>query len=300
MRRLIWILTSAAALAAPPSLLRVPMSASGAPVTARELKASVDGAAARVAAVRAPGDDLILMLALDLTGDLTLADLARSALAESLSTLPARTWISVLRAQDGLQVLLDPTQDRTRAAETIRAYPASGKAGLLDTVAAAARVADAVLTRANVRVAVLYVTDSNVYNYREDFTNPVINSSDSRDLSRYFPEGLVQDKISKLETALAATQPPLFIVHLDYRSDRLNEAYQSGLMKLTASTGGSAAFCRSATDIDSSIARTLETIGALYSVTLELPQRTGRMIQVQLEAGDRPLNYRNRYLLEKR
>ena len=46
-----------------------------------------------------------------------------------------------------------------------------------------------------VRSAVLYITDSNIYNYREDYTNPVINYSDRGDLSRRFPEGLVREQV---------------------------------------------------------------------------------------------------------
>ena len=306
MRRLAFILIAVTALAAPPAArnarawIRVPMSASGAPMAARDLKASIDGVAARVAALRAPGDDMILMLVLDLTGDLSLADLARQALTEGLQTLPPKTWISVLRAQDGLQVLLDPTPDRAKVAGTISACAVSGKAGLLDSIDTAARLSDAILARANVRLALLYVTDSNIYNYREDFTNPVINSSDSRDMSRHFPEGLVKDKISKLDASLAARQSPVFIVHLEYRGDRLNEAYQSGLMQLSAATGGAAVFCRSATDVGTAIAKALETIGSLYSVTVDLPRRAGKNIQVQLEAGDRPLSYRSRFSLAEK
>jgi hypothetical protein len=306
MRLLASILIGVTALAAPPAArnartwIRVPMAASGAPVAARELKASVGGVQARVAAVRAPGDDMILMLVLDITGDLSLADLARQALTEGIQTLPPKTWISVMRAQDGLQVLLDPTEDRAKVAETIRAYAVSGKAGLLDTIDTAARLSDAILARANVRLALVYVTDSNVYNYREDFTNPVINSSDSRDMSRHFPEGLVKDKISKLDASLGARQSPVFVIHLDYRGDRLNEAYQSGLMQLAATTGGAAVFCRSATDVGSTIGKALETIGSLYSVTVDLPRRAGKNIQVQLEAGGRQLSYRSRFSLEER
>jgi hypothetical protein len=296
---------AAAALAAPPAkntraTIRVPLLAGGAPVPAGDLKVAVDGVQARVTAVRAPGEELILMLVLDITGDLTLADLARQALSEGIQALPPKTWVSVLRAQNGLQVLVDPTEDRGRVAEAIRAYTVSGKAGLLDTVATAARLADAVLTRANVRLALLYVTDSNVYNYREDFTNPVINSSDSRDMSRYFPEGLVKDKISKLDTGLVASQAPLFIVHLDYRSDRLNEAYQSGLMRLADTTGGLASFCRSTTEIAPAVAKVLDSVNSLHFVTVELPRSAGRNIQVQVEAAERQLSYRSRFTLKGR
>jgi hypothetical protein len=306
MRAAAALVAVAAAMAAPPApkggspSIRVPLVAAGAPVAAGELKAAVDGTEARVASVRTPGDEMILTVVLDLTGDLTLASVARQALTEGIQPLPPKTWISVMRANDGLRVLLDPTEDRTKVAETVQATPVSGKAGLLDTIETVTRLSDAVLARANVRLAVLYVTDSNIYGYREDFTNPVINSSDSRDMSRHFPEGLVKDKISKLDARLSSRQTPVFIVHLEYRSDRLNEAYQSGLMQLAATTGGGAVFCRSTTEVGPTIAKMLETVRSLHTVTVELPRKTGRSIQVQLEAGGRPLSYRNRFWLEGR
>ena len=42
------------------------------------------------------------------------------------------------------------------------------------------------MRKSPVRVSVLYITDRNIYNYREDYTNPVINGSDPHDLSRVF------------------------------------------------------------------------------------------------------------------
>ncbi len=281
-------------------MIRVPLVAAGAPLMASELKATVDGSEAKVTAVVPPGGEMILALVLDLTGDLTLASVARQALSEGIQSLPPRTWVTVMRANDGLQVLLDPTEDRAKVKETILASAVSGKAGLLESIEAVETLSDAVLARANVRVAVLYITDSNIYGYREDFTNPVINSSDSRDMSRHFPEGLVKDKISKLEARMATRQAPVFIVHLEYRSDRLNEAYQSGLMQLASTTGGTAVFCRSTTEIGPTIGKVLETVQSLHSVTVELPRKVGKSIQVQLEAGQRPLSYRNRFALERR
>ena len=130
-------------------------------------------------------------------------------------------------------------------AALVKGVDETGKAGLLTTVESAAAIGDSLLARTNVRVAVLYVTDSNIYNYREDFTNPVINSSDSRDLSRRFPDQLIREKIQKLSDSLAASETPLFFVHLNYFSDRINEAYQRGLLQLAEETGGIGAFCRS-------------------------------------------------------
>ena len=110
----------------------------------------------------------------------------------------------LLRAQDGLRVLVDPTADRAALTAAVDALPVSGKAGLLDTVQTATSLGDAILGKAGVRLAVLFITDSDVGNYREDFTNPTINWTDSGDVSRRFRDGLIREKISKLNASLEA------------------------------------------------------------------------------------------------
>jgi len=115
--------------------------------------------------------------------------------------------VGLLKVQDGVLVLVDPTVNRAQVKAAIESLPVSGRAGLLETVQT---VADSGLgsLESGHRLAVLYVSDSDVTNYREDFTNPVINRSDSGDMSRRFRDGLVRDRISKLETALAGVRRP--------------------------------------------------------------------------------------------
>ncbi|HOK47097.1 MAG TPA: hypothetical protein PLK67_14245, partial [Bryobacteraceae bacterium] len=148
-------------------------------------------------------------------------------------------------------------------------------------------------------VGLIYVTDSNIYNYREDFANPVINSSDPGDMSRRFPEGLVREKITKLQDKLAAFETPLFIVHLAYRNDRLNEAYQGGIKQLAELSGGTGAFCRSRAEIPNAIAGAFRSIASHYSVVLRVPERQSKILQVELANQDRRLTYRNRFVIEK-
>lgn len=300
-----WLL-AAALLAAPGARehIRVPVWVNGEPVEsmgAKDLSARLGGSVSKVLAVRGPEDDLIVMAVLDLTGDVAYVEPAKEALVAGVRKLGPRAWVGLLRAQDGLRVLVDPTADRETVAQAVAAVPASGKAGLLDTVETAARIGDAMLARSNVRLAVLYLTDSDIQNYRDDYTNPVINRSDPRDLSRRFPEALVQEKISRLEASLAGRQTPLFIVHLRYYGNRLNEAYRDGLKRLAEVTGGAGIFCRSDTEIPGAVARALEAIAGSYSVTVALPERSPDTLQVQLEhGGGRTLNYRTRFVLKGR
>jgi hypothetical protein len=306
-------LTCLPALAGPPGpgrdIIRVPVwieasNGTGAEVeaslTASDFTARLENQPAEVVGVRGPADDLMILLVLDVTEELAQVDLAKEALAAAIPKLPAHARVALLRAQDGLQVVLDPTSDRDALIHAIRSQPVSGKAGLLDTVETAGRLAHGILQKAVIRLALVYVTDSNIYNYRADYINPVINTSDQRDLSRRFPEGLVREKISKLESKLAGLEAPLFILHLDYRSDRMNEAYQSGLMQLAAAAGGSSIFCRSRAEIPDAVANAFRTIASHYSVDVRVPEQPSKIVPVQLESGGRTLSYRTRFVLQEK
>ena len=63
--------------------------------------------------------------------------------------------MGVMRAQEGLQVLLDPTADREAVEKTIMNVPVTGKAGLLDTVETVSQVSEPVGAKTGVRVAIL-------------------------------------------------------------------------------------------------------------------------------------------------
>ncbi len=204
--------------------------------------------------------------------DVTLADLAKRALNERIAQLPSNALTGLLSAQNGLRVLVDPTADRAALQTAVDALPVSGKAGLLETIQTAAALGDAILAKAGVRLAVLFITDSDVGNYREDFTNPTINWTDSGDISRRFRDGLIRERISGLSASLETVETPVFILHLAYRTDTLNQAYQTGLMTLAATTGGSSYFCRSQAEIPDAMDKAFEAITSQYSLTVALPK----------------------------
>ena len=315
MRCLITLLSLAAALAgALPagSAARKPdpvrfkvaiLAAEDAAFSLEDIEAAVAASPAEAVALVGPAQDLILMLVLDLSEDLTLAQRATSALLNELEKLPPRVYIALLRAQDGLRVIQDPTLNRAAIRTAVESLTISGRAGLLDSVETAATIADSILAKSDVRVAVLYVTDSDVTNYRQDFTNPVINSSDAGDLSRKFPEALIQEQIAKLDASLARGFAPVFVVHISYRSDRRNEAYLNGIRRLASTAGGTAFICRSNAEIPEAIGTVLETIRNHYSLTLEAPRNTGGSVDVQLTIGGsggvQNLSYRSRFTLKK-
>jgi hypothetical protein len=302
MRRLFLTVLLASGLLA--SDVRVPVAvaaaAEEAPLKRTDFEAVVEGAgAANIVRIRTPKDDLLLMLIMDTVGDLAFVEPARRALAQRFAELPPRTHITILRAQDGPRVITDPTSNPETLTQSLAAIPIAGKSALLDTIDTASNLADAVALKSNVRVAILYVTDSDVRNYREDFTNPVINSSDSRDLSRRFPEGLIRERITRLSTSLSAFQTPVFIVHLrpSASASRLDEAYQTGLVQLATATGGEARLCRSSAEIPDAIAQTLDKIAAQYRVHVQLPPKARKPVVVNLQSGNRQLTYRKSFVV---
>jgi hypothetical protein len=268
-------------------------------LAAGNLNVTVGGVAARPAGLLGPADDLIVLVVADLTGDLTLADLAKRALNERIGKLPPNALVGILRAQDGLRVLVDPTADRSAVKTAIDALPVSGRAGLLETVATTTVLGDSILAKANVRVAVLFVTDSVVGNYREDFTNPTINSSDRGDLSRQFRDNLVRERIAKLDASLAAAETPVFVVHLEYRSDTLDQAYQTGLMSLAATTGGAAYFCRSQGEVADAVRDAVDRIASHYSLRVPVPPEAPRRVDVTVDSPGLSLSWRNRFVLDE-
>ncbi len=270
-----------------------------------DLSAYVNNQPTPIAKLLAPDSDLVVLVVLDLTGDLALVQPAKESLIAEFEKLPPNVWIALLHAQGGLSVLADPTGDRARVSEIVQSLPISGKAGLLDTLEPVATLAEDLLHKADVRVAVLYVTDSDVTNYQEDLTNPVINSSDPHDLSRRFPDSLIRERAARLERQLSHTSAPLFILHLQYKGSGLNQSYQSALSSLAESTAGFATFCRSSGGIPPDMASMISYIRSAYFLKLAIPQRPASALQLRIEwknqDSDQPrLAYRARLLVKQR
>jgi len=291
----------------PSSYWSVPLwiDPAGSAVTAADLAASINNQPTVIDKVLQPDSDLIILIVLDLAGDLALVEPAKESLAAELDKLPPNVWIALLHAQEGLSVLADPTADRASVSQLIQSLPISGKAGLFDTLEPAAALADNMLRKADVRVAVLYITDSDVTNYREDLTNPVINSSDPHDLSRRFPDSLIRERAARLERQLAHAGAPVFIVHLQYRASGLNQSYQSALGSLAETTAGFASFCRSTAAIPQEIANMIAYIRSSHFLKLAMPPRPASVMQLRLEwkpeAKSQPhLAYRARLLVKQR
>lgn len=233
-----------------------------------------------------PKSSTVLLIVFDTVADLTRVDEARNALQEAVEGLNEQYWIGLLKAQDGLSVLQEPTADRKLLSEKIHGIQVNGKAGLLDTLEPVSQLATAILQKAAVRLSVLYITDSGIANYRADYLNPVINSSDSGDLSRRFSDRVVQERISRLSESLSAFTVPLFVLHLEYRSDTMNLAYQSGLERLAAESGGATLLCRTTDEIRPALTNLLTRIRSGYVVTVDPLGLKRKSLKLRIEARD--------------
>src|SRR5207302_132280 len=126
-----------------------------------------------------------------------------------------------------------------------------------------------------------------------------VNSSDFGDLSRRFPDVLVRERISRTLRNLSASEAPVFISQLTYRTDQLNLAYQTGLISLAASTGGAASISRSVSEIPSAIDSLVDRIVGHYSLALTVPTNPGlKKLNISLGTQNgRHLDYRAEYVL---
>ena len=250
-----------------------------------QFKSTLNGKPAPVKAELGPQSDQVILVVLDLTGDLSRIDGAKQAVVDNISKLPSNAWVGVLRSQDGLHVLVDPTPNRQKVIDSINSLTSIGTPGLLETVRATLSLADSMIRKSPVRVSVLYITDGSIYSYREDYTDPVINPSDTHDLSRRFRDVLINEKISKLERHVSSLEAPLFVVQLHYRSNRLDQAYENGLEALTSATGGEAAMCHSLSEIPQVISTMFERIRTTWRLNLTGPPKTNHHLQVGLSAS---------------
>ncbi|HEY8459393.1 MAG TPA: hypothetical protein VIM99_03380 [Blastocatellia bacterium] len=250
----------------------------------KNFKIFIDDKEAPIRSFQGPGASTILLVVFDTVVSLARVDRARAELIEAVKGLPDNYWIGLLRAQDELSVIQEPTPDRESLAKKIQAAPVNGKAGLLDTLEPVSLLATEMLRKAGVRLCVLYVTDGAIGHYRADYLNPVINSSDAGDLSRRFPERATQERMSRLAESLSKFTVPIFILHLEYRSDPLNLAYQSGLERIAAVSGGSSIFCRASDDIKPALDKLLTRIRSVYFLGVDAPEARRQPSKIHIEA----------------
>lgn len=235
----------------------------------RDFTVSVDTEPAAVKSIIPPTGNLLVLVVADAVNNAEEFDAARRVFIESMEDFNNRELVAVLRAQDGLRVIRDPSANREATAKALLDVPVSGIPGLLDSIEQVTTIANEMIAKSQVRVAILYITDGSIYQYRGDYTSPVINPSDSGDLSRRFRDRLIQERIARLTDSALASAAPQFFLHLSERNDPLNVVYQNGLLQLGKATGGDALFARSLGDVPALVERLVQLIRNHYLITVE-------------------------------
>jgi len=308
----LWLATTGVCLSelkpGPMRTIRVPFwiqTAHGEPaplIGVRDLSVEVRGHKFKPDVLLAPKSDLFLLLGLDLTGDAATAEDAKDALVKEIGKLQPRTYVSVFNCQDELRVVQEPTTVRERSIQAVQSVGVIGKPGLLNCIERVESIGDAILTRSAVRVGVLFISDADVQNYRQDLINPVINSSDPNDISRRFPEHLVQDAMAALSRRMAPALAPLDVVQINYLTDRWNEAYYDGLRAAAENTMGEAQFCATRAAIPAAIEHSFARLIQQYSVRITVPAHE-ESVAIELKSsapGAEHLMYRSRFTFRQK
>lgn len=239
----------------------------------------------RITRQEQPGTPTFLFLAFDLVEDQAPINTAKQALAEKVGKLGPEYWVGLIEVQETLSVIQDPTKDKRLLLKKIQQSRQFGKAGLLESVQALADFSSSLMRKSSVRVAVILVTDSDVANYRTEYSNPTINRSDSRDLSRRFQGRALQEEISRLSTAMVRFPVPLLVVHVAPGRDSLNRTYQNGLVQVTGAAGGRLFLSKSTGDIPRTLQEAFEWADSFYAVEFEVPPRPSGLFEIDAKLG---------------
>ena len=263
------ILACSTLLAAPAGaeLLKTPVWSEAPP---HAFEVLIDGEPVPVRSVQTPDDELVLLLVMDVVKRADRVDAARDAIVRKLTELGPKYYAGILSAQDGLEVRQDPTRGRGRLRRKLEELDVRGVPGLLDVIEQTSQIADRTQIAANVRLAVLFLTDGEIEDYRGDYTIPVVNPSDGRDLSRRFGSQLILERIRSTVDALESAQVPLFFLHLARQYDDLNEVYQNGISEFARVTGGTALFAQGLQEVPALVNQVLDEIAGHSVVSIEL------------------------------
>jgi len=240
---------------------------------------------------QSPESPTLLFVAFDTVGEIANINQVRLALRQELAKLGAQYWVRLISAQERIEVLQDPTSDRSVVLNNIEAMAQIGKAGLLESIIPIANLTTRILLRSNVRVAVIFVTDSDIGNYRIDYLNPPVNASDSRDLSRRFAGRALQEKISRMVATLVKSQAPIFIVHIDPGRDPLNRTYQNGLKQFAEAVGGQLFLSKTVADIPTVVEEAFRWVQNFYLLGVDVPRAKSGFARLQISfSRDAPPN----------
>jgi hypothetical protein len=137
-------------------------------LSASDLKVTVGKSPVTVSALKGPESPALLFVAFDTVGDIANINQARKTVVEEVNALSSQFWAGLISAQEQMQVLQEPTADRSLLQQKIEEPSADGQSGLLESIQPM-RISPQVSLMKWVRVAVIFVTDSDIGNYRADY-----------------------------------------------------------------------------------------------------------------------------------
>jgi hypothetical protein len=247
--------------------------------------------------LRGPKSPTMLFVALDAVGDVANITEARNAVIHEIHELGSQYWVGLISANEQITVIQEPTPSRDLITEKIEQLSQIGKAGLLDTLLPVADLATSVLLKSDVRVAVIFITDSDIGNYKTDYLNAPVNASDSRDLSRRFAGRALQEKITRMSKAISKFQVPILVVHIAPGQDPLNRAYQNGLKQLAEIGGGKCLLSKSIGDIPSTIHEAFEWAQSFYLLGFRLTAAKGHYADIEITLAPKDAQTTSTYRL---
>ena len=214
-----------------------------------------------------------------------------------INELGSQYWVGLISANEQITVIQEPTPSRDLFSQKIGQLSQIGKAGLLDTLLPVADLATSVLLKSDVRVAVIFITDSDIGNYKTDYLNAPVNASDSRDLSRRFAGRALQEKITRMSKAISKFQVPIIVVHIAPGEDPLNRAYQNGLKQLAEIGGGKCLLSKSIGDISSTIHEAFEWARSFYLLGFRLTAAKGHYADIEITLAPKEAHTMGTYRL---
>lgn len=254
------------------------------------------GSGVALTRLQPPASPTIIFVVLDLTSAVTEAAEVRDGLQSALKNLPPQTWVGLFGANDGLHVIQDPTQDHAVLQWEIQAMYPTGHPGLLDSVEQVEKIASRVQRKGKLKVAIIAITDSNIFGYRSDYGNQQVNSSDTHDLSRRFQGRDLESKIQRMDRRLLQDRVPLFVLQVKNYPDALNRIYNNGLQRFCDTLGGASWFVQSRAEIQSDVQAAFTRVKDFYLATLKTPP-PGHEVDLSLSVAGvslAPSDYRQR------
>jgi len=184
---------------------------------------------------------VLIIVVFDTTGDMTYIDAVRKELVKFVEVLPPSVQMSVMTANDGLKVVQKPTADKDLLGKAILNYPTKGYPGFLENIVSVTDFTDKYLLKFPIRVSVLFITDSDIYKCRKQYTSADLTTEAQRD-----------------RELLQETFTPVFVLRLPTgNTDTMSRTYEGTIRDISRATCGETEFIMSPTGVSPSLATSL-------------------------------------------